>query len=92
MQTKTNTFTFWRDNKVSGEFTLTPEALTKAFIFWRELQTKTDSHRGKAWYEHYYGERAVRCFITDAQADGGLSSVFEESDFQDIYATLKPHF
>lgn len=72
-------FRFWRDNKLTQEFTLTISELEEKFKQW--LTTKD-----QAWINYYNTERAIRAFITDKE---GLSSVHEESEFNDMYFPLK---
>lgn len=73
-------FQFWKDNKKDGHFTLKPQ----------ELKVKLKAYlatKDRSWVEYYRAERVIRSFITDAD---GLSSVFDESQFEAIYDTLAP--
>jgi len=91
MQTQTQQlFHFWRENQLTGHFTLTTLFLVANFKQWLK-QVKNSPARGVDWYNYYYGERAIRCFITDKEYNG-LNSTFEESDIESIYNTLKPYF
>ena len=73
-------FNFWKDNSIDQHFTLTESVLKEKFEAW--LPTKDI-----AWINHYNSERIIRFFLTDKQ---GVSSVFEESEFDAMYEFLKP--
>lgn len=77
-KTQTQTFTFWKDNRLDQQFTLTAEELQTKFLAWMK-------QRKKDWLE-YYAFNLVRTFIT---AKDGLSSVFEESDYEKIELLLR---
>lgn len=88
-----NAFTFWKDNKLNGLFTLSIIDLQKRWLAWLEInQNPNTQGRGLPWYYYYFGEKAVRAFITDAEALGGLQSVSEEAQFEQIYNAVKPLF
>lgn len=72
-------FQFWKDNQLDQHFTLTRHELETKFTEW--LKT-----RDAEWINYYSADRAIRFFITDKS---GLSSVFEESEYQDMYEPLK---
>lgn len=73
--------TFWKDNLVSGEHTMTEAQLVEKFKEWLPNQKP-------AWLEYYYGEQCIRNFI--AIADDGIHSVFDETSFAHIYNWLMP--
>ncbi len=73
-------FKFWKDNRVDNEFEKTQDDLERLFRQW--LPGKE-----KEWLEYYSSEVVIRSFLTDKD---GVSSVFKESDFWEIYDFLKP--
>jgi hypothetical protein len=73
--------TFWKNNLISGEHSMTEAQLVEAFKAWLPNQKP-------AWLEYYYGEPAIRNFL--ALADDGIRSTFDETDFAHLYNWLLP--
>lgn len=71
MKTK---FTFFKDNRNDGEFSLTIDEIKEKYLAW--LKTKE-----KSWVE-YYGHQTVRAFIADK--DGLSSVVGDPADYVDL--------
>jgi len=60
-------FTFWRENKVANEFTITGNEFKNNFKAWLEKQDKD-------WIAYLTGDALVLQFITQRE---GLNSVFD---------------
>lgn len=73
-------FNFWKDNEINQHHLKTEDELKQLFKDW--LPT-----REIAWLNYYNSERIIRYFLTDKT---GVSSVFEEREFDDMYWLLKP--
>lgn len=85
-------FDFWKNNNLSQHYTLTVEEFISKWNIWREYQINTNKYRGQKWYEHYYGQQAVNCFIGDKEGIMGLQSVMEHERFNDLYELVREHF
>lgn len=72
-------FDFWRDNEIAKHYTLTLDELKAKFTAW--LPTKE-----LAWLNYYRTEMVICAFITEKE---GLSSVFEQKQFDQMYDPLK---
>jgi len=66
-------FTFWKDNKVSQEYTLTLDEIKAKYE--QYLATKE-----KDWIE-YYGSHTIRAFVGEKE---GLNSV-TDADYYDVF-------
>lgn len=73
--TENTTFTFYKDNRNDGQYSLTVEEIKEKYLAW--LKTKE-----RSWVE-YYGHRTVWAFISDKD---GLSSVVGDPAY---YADLE---
>jgi hypothetical protein len=73
-------FDFWKDNRNDQHHQKTADELKALFSEW--LKTKEQS-----WLEYYSSDRVVRAFLTDK---AGISSVFDENQFPEMYDALKP--
>lgn len=74
------TYRLWKDNKLDGEFTPDTEEMKTKLRTW--IESREDGYT-----RHYTNSRIVRFFLTDKE---GMSSVFEESDFDAFYEDLSP--
>lgn len=70
----------WKDNKRAQEWTLEAEELAKRFWEWNAKERITDT---------WPLDRCIRAFITDSEAEGGLQSVLDEDQYNDIYSTVR---
>lgn len=75
-------FDFWLNNKIDQHYELNEVDLIERFKNW--MNTKE-----KSWLEYYYGEQGIRCFIAEKE---GLSSVFDEKQYEGIYDVLMPFY
>lgn len=82
-------FSFWKNNNKNEQFELSSEQLTTRFLEWKTSQL-ADNSRGIGWWNYYYGERLIQCFISDKELFKGLQSVVEEAEFYAVYGVLKP--
>ena len=73
-------FDFWRDNRLDQHFQMNGVELREKFRPW--LSTKED-----AWFNYYNTDMIVRAFLT---AKDGISSVFEEDQYNQLYLALQP--
>lgn len=73
-------FDFWKDNNTDQHHQKTADELKSLFEEWM----KTKKH---SWLNYYSSDRVIRAFITDKE---GLSSVFEQTQYEEIYKLLKP--
>lgn len=75
-------FTFWRENKVVNEFTVTGNEFKNGFKTWLEKQDKV-------LVEYMHGDALVLKFITDQD---GLNSVFDNEleTIKNLYSLAKP--
>ena len=69
----------WKDNKLDQEHEIEIDEIAKRFWEW-------DAKEGAS--QIWTLERCIRVFITDKEENGGLQSVFDEDDYQDIYAAI----
>ena len=72
----TDLIKLWYDNQLDGEWELTLSEIANRFIQYCEA--------GR-YCETWPLERNIRCFLTDKESNGGLQSVIEESDYEDIH-------
>lgn len=84
-------FNFWRNNNLSDHFILHSSSIISKFKEWKDFQLSSNSSRGIPWYEYYFGQTLVTCFITDKEYIKGLQSTFENSELEDIYKILKKY-
>jgi hypothetical protein len=75
-----NKFNFWKDNRKDQHFQLTGEELTEKFLAWMRQQERD-------MLEYYSSDRVIRIFITTKD---GLSSVFDEEQWDEIFNLCKP--
>lgn len=73
--TKPTTITLWRDNKIDAEWKCELETIVTKFLQYNSRHQLD---------EHWPLERIIRAFLTDKETDGGLQSVFDESDYETI--------
>jgi hypothetical protein len=74
-------FDFWKNNRKDQHHQKTMEELIQLFKEW--LPTKEQS-----WLEYYASDAVIRGFL--AIDEGGLHSVFDEDQYNEIYEGLKP--
>lgn len=75
-------FSFWKENKTSGFFTLTEKELIEEFKKWLET-------RDRAWVEYYPINECLNMFIMEAlTAIGNTDDDFEEYKVMEVI--LKP--
>jgi hypothetical protein len=72
--------TLWKGNKRSQEWTIEVEELAKKFWAWNAKERITDT---------WPLDRCIRAFITDAEKENGLQSVFNEDQYNEIYSTVR---
>ncbi len=71
----------WIDNQRSREWTLEMDALAKKFWEWNAANDRlTDS---------WPLDRCIRKFITDAEKEFGLQSMFDEDQYNEIYSGIR---
>lgn len=70
----------WVNNKRELEWFLEAEQLAIRFWEWETKEKVTDS---------WPLDRCIRAFITDKESEGGLQSVFDEDQYNDIYSTIR---
>ena len=72
-------FTLWKDNRKDGIYTIT--VIEAAEIF-------KQSHFYANFQKGWPFDRALTLFISANESEGGLSSVFEQKDYDSIAASI----
>lgn len=71
----------WKDNKLAGQWNIEIDELARRFWQWNADNDRlTDS---------WPLDRCIRKFITDAEKEFGLQSVFDEEQYNEIYSGIR---
>lgn len=70
----------WKDNRTDAEWQIDLDELATKFIAYDERHELT---------AYWRLERAVRAFLTDKESDGGLQSVFDEEQYEEIHEACR---
>jgi len=70
----------WVNNQRKLEWSIEAEELAIRFWEWEAKEKVTDS---------WPLDRCIRKFITDSEEEGGLQSVFDEDQYNDIYSSIR---
>ena len=70
----------WKDNKLNQEHEISINDLVTKFWEYEDRHDLVGS---------WPLERCIRAFITDKESEGGLQSVFDEQDYEDIYEAVR---
>jgi hypothetical protein len=74
------TIKLWKDNKTDQEWSIDADDLAAKFWDYDRQHELTGS---------WPLDRCIRAFITDKETEGGLQSVFDEDQYNDIYSSIR---
>ena len=70
----------WKDNMVANKWSMETAEIARRFIEY------DDRHKlSNGWPL----DRCVRAFLTDKEDDGGLQSVFDESEYEEVFEACR---